>query len=244
MAAAIIPAVQLGISAFSAYKRHKEQKKAAEEQARLQAEAAAARGEITQQAPQFAEQGRQLGQIGLPLLQSTSNYYRALIGGDRGAIDSALAPERASIQDTYRGASRGLSMLRGPTRDLATAELNRQRAGQLGLLPAQARANAVAGGQAAGEFATSAGLDARSRGASLYESAAGLAQQAARTGIDQGYLRLAQNQQNFQQSQGWGSLFGEVLKGVLNRGGGGGAIPTTGWTPPMSPYPASVYGRA
>jgi hypothetical protein len=183
------------------------------------------------------EQGRQLGQLGLPLLQSSSNYYRALIGGDRGAIDSALAPERAGIQDTYRGASRGLSMLRGPTKDLATAELGRQKAGQLGLLPAQARANAVQQGQRAGEFATGTGLDARSRGASLYESAAGVGQNQAR--IDQG-----NRQQNYDMSQGMGSLFGDVLKGVLEwkAGRGKAPIPTTGWTPPMSPYPASIYG--
>lgn len=233
MAAAIIPAIQLGISAYSAYKQRQAQKKQQEEAARAAAE-------IKGQAGTFQERDRQLTQIGLPLLQSTSNYYRALIGGDRGAIDSALAPDRANIQDTYRGASRGLSMLRGPTRDLATAELNRQKAGQLGLLPAQARANAVQQGQRAGEFATSTGLESASRGASLYESAAGVGQ-------DQARVDIANRAQNYQQAQGWGSLFGEVLKGVLNRGGGGGSqtpIPTTGWTPPMSPYPASIYGRA
>jgi hypothetical protein len=217
------------MSAFGAWRQHKAQKK-------QQEQALASQKAITDQAPQFMEQGRQLGQLGLPLLQSSSNYYRALIGGDRGAIDSALAPERAGIQDTYRGASRGLSMLRGPTTDLATAELGRQKAGQLGLLPAQARANAVQQGQRAGEFATGAGLDARSRGASLYESAAGVGQNQAR--IDQG-----NRQQNFDMSSGMGSLFGEVLKGILNRkgGGGGSPLPNT-MTPPWSPYPASIYG--
>lgn len=229
MAAAIVPAIQLGMSAFGAWRQHKAQKK-------QQAQAAAAQKAITDQAGGFQARDRQLTQIGLPLLQSTSNYYRALIGGDRGAIDSALAPERAGITDTYRGAARGLSTLRGPTRDLATAELNRQKAGQLGLLPAQARANAVQQGQRAGEFAVGTGLESASRGASLYESAAGVGQQQAR-------VDLANRQQNFDMSSGMGSLFGEVLKGILNRGGGTAPIPTTGWTPPLSPYPGSIYGR-
>lgn len=255
MAAAILPAIQLGVGAFSAYKQHQAQKKAAQQQQQMfdaakaaQDEAKAARGQITQQAPQFYEQGRQLGNIGMPLLQTTSNYYRALVGGDRGAMDAALAPDRAAITDTYRGAEKGITNLRGPTRDLARAELARSKAGALGLLPAQARRGAVEGAQHAGEYATSAGMDARSRGASLYESAAGLAAQGAnaanttaQTGIQQGYLNLAQGRQNYDMASGLGGLFGEVLKGILNRGTKA-PIPTTGWTPPMSPYPSAIYG--
>lgn len=243
MAAAVVPAVQLGISAFGAFKRHKAQKKQQQQQEQLAAEAKAARGAITQQAPQFAQQGKAFGDIGLPLLRDSSNYYRALIGGDRGAIDAALAPERAGIADTYRGAQKSVDFMRGPTKDLAQAELNKQRAGQLGLLPAMARKGAIEGGTQLGLDTARTGLDARRMGASLYESAGQLAHQGAQTGINQGYLNLAQNQQNFDMGQGMGSLFGDVLKGVLGKfGGGGGRLPTTTWNPPMSPYPTAIYG--
>ena len=246
MAAAIIPAIQLGISAYSAYKTNQAQKKAQQQQQQLMDESAKARGEITKQAPQFFDASRQLQQIGVPLLQTTGNYYKSLIGGDRGAIDSALAPDRAALQETYAGAQKGITNLRGPTRDLAQAELAKSRAGAMGLLPSIARANAVEGGQRAGEFATTAAGEQRSRGASLFESAAGLAGGAANTGVNQGYLQLAQGAQNASQAKGMGTLIGQVLTGILNRNQGGGAqspVPTTTWRPPMSPYPSSIYGR-
>ncbi len=64
------------------------------------------------------------------------DYWSALLGGDRSRMMSATAPARASIQDTYRGASRSLdrSRMRGAAKDQAAEEQNRQQTGQLASL--------------------------------------------------------------------------------------------------------------
>lgn len=61
------------------------------------------------------------------------NYWSALLGGDRAKMQSATAPQRQAIADTYRGGRRSLdrSNVRGPQRQKAEAEMARQETGQL-----------------------------------------------------------------------------------------------------------------
>lgn len=86
-----------------------------------------------QAAGTLTQQGQTLTNLGLPALNQSTDYYQTLLRGSRPAMAVATAGPRAAINDQYRGAERGLerSGLRGATRDLAAAELNRQRAGQV-----------------------------------------------------------------------------------------------------------------
>lgn len=74
----------------------------------------------------FATQGQQY-------LQQPANYFSTLLSGNRAAMNNAVAPAVAQITGNYRGATRALehSGMRGAARDVATADLNRQRASQV-----------------------------------------------------------------------------------------------------------------
>jgi hypothetical protein len=68
-----------------------------------------------------------------PYMRQAGGYYSTLLGGNRAAMSQALAGPTAQITDYYRGAGRNLrqSGIRGAARDVAAADLNRQRASQL-----------------------------------------------------------------------------------------------------------------
>lgn len=110
---------------------------------------------------QQAEQSRTLFRSGMPLLNSASAYYTRLLHGDRGAMTTALQPEITSITELYRGAGKNLDRNpAGPSRDLARAELNRQRVGQIGSLFPAARRGAAEGVANLGQIMLSGGQGA------------------------------------------------------------------------------------
>lgn len=76
-----------------------------------------------------------------------TNYFKTLLSGNRAQQSQAVAAPTAAISDIYSGASRNLeqSGVRGAQKDVATADLGRQRAGQIaglvtGVQPAAANA--------------------------------------------------------------------------------------------------------
>lgn len=71
-----------------------------------------------------------------PYIEKPANYYQQLLGGNRAAMTQAVAPGIASATDVYRGAERNLDRtgVRGAARDVASADLGRQRAGQIASL--------------------------------------------------------------------------------------------------------------
>src|SRR5262245_4556493 len=78
-------------------------------------------------------QAGQLSKQGINTLQQPINYYQSLLSGNRAAMSGAVAPAVAQITGNYRGAGRALehSGLRGAARDVASADLNRQRVSQI-----------------------------------------------------------------------------------------------------------------
>jgi hypothetical protein len=80
-----------------------------------------------------------------PALDAAMKHYLTLAQGGRGEINSLLAPDRAAVNETARGTARGIEahMAPGGQRDQAIADMNRQRQGQLGLMPMQARTDAM-----------------------------------------------------------------------------------------------------
>lgn len=133
-----MPAVPLiisgAVSAYSAYK----QGKTADAQKQIMGQQSGLANEIGS----FARGQSTMAQ---PALSKAMQYYTTLATGNRGAIDAQLASERAQTVDTYAGAEKGLinHTAAGPSRDRAIADLYKQRAGQLGIMPFQARQNAV-----------------------------------------------------------------------------------------------------
>ena len=121
-----VPAVSLGISAFSAWKN-----------ARAAGKAGAAQNALLGEQAQSARLGRNLGQgmvqAGMPATQSALSYYSKLLQGNRAMMSQAVAGPTAQITDTYRGAERGLERMgvRGGERATALAELNRDRASSI-----------------------------------------------------------------------------------------------------------------
>ena len=79
-----------------------------------------------------------------PALQQAMNYYRTVANGSRSAINETNAPQIAQVQDIYKGAAGNIPyQMRGPQKDMALADLNRQKAGQLSMMPIQAKQNGV-----------------------------------------------------------------------------------------------------
>lgn len=71
--------------------------------------------------------------LSAPAYQQAMTYYQRLLGGNRALMSQAVAGPSAQINDLYRGAESGLmrGTARGGERDLAEAQLNRDRVGKL-----------------------------------------------------------------------------------------------------------------
>lgn len=233
MAAAAIPAISMGAQYFM--NRGKNKKIAAAQDA-----ATAGLQTSSQDLNKFGDKmgdtagsflgdaQKQFGRANTSL-DASANYFSPLLRGGRAAIDQTLAPERAGITETYRGAGKALeqSGMRGGTRDLASAELNRDRASKLALLPSAARAGAAEsmmklGGEQGNLAATQAGT-----GANLYGGAA----TAKGTGA-YGYNALlgSADRREYVQGQnaqtagtGIGSMIFDAIKSKQGKSAGGGS---------------------
>lgn len=137
-------------------------KRSPEEAAALQGAQSAAGG--------LVQQGGQLLGRGTELLSGPANYYQTLLGGNRAAMAQATAGPRAAITDVYRGAERGLerSGVRGAQRDVATAELGRERASRLSSLVTGVQPGAAAGLAGLGGQFLGAGGGLAQAGGSIY----------------------------------------------------------------------------
>ena len=159
-----IPMIVSGVSSVIAAKRAQSaaSKRSKEEQDAL-AGASGAAGSMGQQGSQLLGQGGgYLGQAG--------NYYSTLLGGNRAQMAQATAGPRAALTDVYRGAERGLerSGVRGAARDVATAELGRERASRISSLVTGVQPAAAAGLAGLGGQALSAGSSLSGGAGSIY----------------------------------------------------------------------------
>jgi len=144
-------------------------------------------------APQLMGQGKQLTQQGAGYAGAAGNYYQKLLGS-RAGLREALAPDTASALDYYKGAEGKIGRtMTGGSRDQALAELERDKAGKLALMPAMARGAAAQGavGAAAPFFQAGssqtgqgvyAGQGALYGGNALYNQASDQAEQQRKAG--------------------------------------------------------------
>lgn len=188
MAASVPGIVMAGAQLFSAMRGSK--RSGAESQA-LQGQQAAG--------GQLLNQGQSLFGAGMPAMRSALSYYDTLLQGNRAAQSQAIAAPTAQITDLYRGAERNLDRqgIRGGERDLAAAELGRDRTSKLaqlttGVQPMAAGQLGALGGSAAGM-----GVGASQGAGSIYSTILG---------------------QQFQNRQNTNSMYGAAGAGI------GGAI--------------------
>lgn len=163
----------------------------------------AALAEETAGAAQARTQSAELYKGALPQLQQTGNYYSTLVGGNRSALTAAMQPETRQITDAYAGASANLERagVRGATRDLAEADIGRERAGRIAGLVPGLRANAAANlsGLATNTLAASGGRLSSSTG-TYADLARGYQQD-----------RYQQDDQHQQSGEAWGKLITGLL---------------------------------
>lgn len=149
-----------------------------------------------------------------PALSKALGYYTQLASGNRAQIGQAIAPDMAAAGEVYKGAERGLEARTapGPTRDRQMGEMARQKAGQMALMPMQARSGAY------GNLAT--------MGQNLNNNILGAYNAMGSNLGNMGnvYSQMANMQQ--QRNQGWAQLGSNManifLPYILNRKGGAG----------------------
>lgn len=161
------------------------------------------------------------------------SYLSPILQGSRGAMNQALAPDLAAITETYRGAGKSLeqSGLRGGTRDLAMAELNRDKAGKLALLPTQARQGAASGMLDVGQGRAGVGATQAATAGNLFGQATNAKQGAtgAYGTLFSGAQRQSENLQ--EKNAGAGGAIGSMIfdtvksKGGKSKGGTPANIP-------------------
>lgn len=181
--AAAVPIIMAGASIYSAYRAGKKSK---EEKAALAGQGAANQ--------QLMEQGKQNFGVGFPAMRSALNYYQTLLQGNRAAMSQAVAGPTAQLTDLYRGAERNLDRqgVRGGSRDLAVAELGRDRTNQLAQLTTGVQPMAAANLGQLGSAATGMGSGPLAAAGSSY---ANMAQQGfqQRQYSNQAWGQAAQN---------------------------------------------------
>lgn len=185
----------------------------------------------------LVNQGNATTAEGLATAGKGSNYYAALLGGNRALQSQAVAAPRAAITDVYRGAERNLdrSGVRGAARDVSAADLGRQKAGQIsslitGVQPGAAQALTNTGLSVAGIGGqqTGQGLASIGHAGSLLSGLYG-------PSLAQGQFANKQGQAAGDKAGGMlGGLLFDIISGVLKQkksGGGmsGGASALPGW---------------
>lgn len=194
------PLVTTGISAIGGWLGSRKSKDEKQYSAAMQSSMANL-GALGKQASAF---GREQYALGGPATAQAMNYYTALLHGDRAKQSQAVAAPAAAITDVYRGAQRGLdrSMVRGGSRDLATAELNRDRAGKLASLVTGVQPQAAA--------------SLAEMGDSAYRRAGGFMGLASGAYGNQGEIASGANQQATQRKQYTNELWTGVGRDIFN----------------------------
>lgn len=213
-----IPLIAAGVSAGGGYLAARAAAKSAatrspEEIAALQGASGSA-GSLQSQGSNLFGTGTGLIQAGQQTMAPATSYFSRLLSGNRALASQAISGPRAAITDVYRGASRSLeqSGVRGAARDVATTDLARQQAGQIGSLitgvqPAAANALTSTGQTQIGQGAGIAG-----QGSSATSAGGGLFANLLGSGFQN---RMVGQQTGAQAAQQWGALTAQLLNASL-----------------------------
>jgi hypothetical protein len=155
-----------------------------------------------------------------------TGYYGKLLGGNRALQSQAVAAPSAAVRDVYSGAERNLerSGVRGAARDVASAELGRERAGKIAGLVTGVQPAAAEALTGIGQTQTQQGIGAAGQAGSIYSGLLG--QGAQRTEYARGEGEKA--------GKGVGGFLFDLLSGFKGKGkkpGAGGVLPSRQTTP-------------
>jgi hypothetical protein len=225
MGALAKPAMQIGAAIGGHFLGKKSQsaamKRSPEEMEALQGSQAAGKS-LQTTGTELVSEGRQT-------LQQPTGYWQRLLGGNRPLMAQATAAPRAALTDIYRGAERNLekSGVRGAARDVAQAELGRQRASQVAGLTTGVQPFAA-------QQLTGIGSEQLGTGAPMLAQAGDIFTNLLGQGA--GNRRYAREEGEKAGTAAGGLIF-DVMSGVggMKRGGGGGVKP--------SPFPGAGSGE-
>lgn len=230
MGAAAIPAMKIGGSALGGLAAKFFGKPSKPQQAGMAGTQAAA-GQIGAMAPQLMQAGQQPLQQGTAALSQAGGYYNKLLSGDRAMARDAMAPEIATAMDYYRGAGAKASRtLKGPARDEALAELDRDKVGNLALMGSQARQTAAAGAERVGQAQSGIAANLFGQGVNAASNAGWINNYA----FNQGSQIRDQERES---GKGFGGLIFDLLSGMV-----GPKKPDIGFDRPTM-HPVPFYGR-
>lgn len=152
---------------------------------------------------------------GQATLQQPINYFQTLLRGNRAAQNLAVAGPRGAIEDTYAGAAKNLETgnVRGAARDQATADLARQKAGQISSLITGVQPAAASALSTIGMGQINAGTGAASAGGGIFSNLLG-------SGFQNRVYQQGQANQ-------FGSNIGSLLYGILSNTKWGKSAPST-----------------
>jgi hypothetical protein len=188
---------------------------------------------------QLGGRGDQLWGVGLPALQQSSNYYGQILGS-RAGMRQAVAPEVAGINDLYKGARKGIEAgnLTGADKELAAAETNKQRVGQIGSLYPTARANAAGNLASIGQGVTGQSGNFTMGSLTGYSD---IARQA-------GYDRESRNKWGYLSGQGVGNTIFDLIRASQGTNAKAGTLPSQpigrGVVPPYATLPSVPAGSS
>lgn len=169
----------------------------------------------------LAQTGAALTQTGQQTQAPATNYYSTLLRGNRAQQSQAVAAPTAAITDIYQGAERNLERtgVRGAARDVATAELGRERASKIAGLVTGVQPGAAAALTDIGQTQTGQGLGASSGAASIYGNLLGQGTQN----------RMYARSEGERAGQGIGGFLFDLISGGFGRKKKKGLA---GWAPP------------
>lgn len=188
----------------------------------------ASQKQLSGAAAPLLQQGQQTATQGAGYLGDAGRYYQGILG-NRSQATASLAPEMNTAMEFYRGAgNKAKRTLTGGTRDMAVAELDRQKVGQLaGMLPAARRS--------AAEGITDVGGTAMSGGTSMTGQGAGLLESAANIGSQQFQNATQLRDQAQKGGSSWGGAMFDIVKSIPMGGKGGKGGNKLPMYPPVSP---------
>lgn len=220
MASAAIP-VGMGLgSLFGGLFGKKSAKKTEQIASTPTAEERSAEAGASGAAGKLGGMGSTLYSQGAGSLGTYESYLRTMMGkGGRGAMESATAPAKESIEDLYGGAGRSLegSYIRGGTRDLAKAEIDREKYGKIARLTAGVQPQAAAALGDVGKFQTATGVGATGQAGGLYDRLLGKGLQSRGLGLSG---RLQAEQARGKTGGDIGSMLFSLLASGAGKGGG------------------------
>jgi hypothetical protein len=206
-----MPAISLGAAYFA---NRSAKKQSQQSQQKLDTTTTALQGsakDLSDTGTNLIGQGKNISAPGFNNLGAAAGYYSPIVQGSRASIQQSLAPERSLVSDYYRGATKGLerSGMTGGSKDLATAELARDKAAKLSGLAPAARRDAAQGLAGVGSQQVQAGLATTGQGVNAKQTGASVlspvyAGQNYRAAGDMDYYR--------QTGQGIGGMLFDTLK--------------------------------